>query len=235
MILSDSDAPTPTDVVHLDGVRKIYPMGDGQVAALANVSMRFQRGSFWAIMGPSGSGKSTMLNMIGCLDRPTSGRCFINGSDTSDLPDDRLSELRLRTLGFVFQNFNLIPQLSVTENIQLPLFYLGWDTQRSAERGRQLAETVGLAERLNHRPTELSGGQQQRVAIARALANDPPILLADEPTGNLDSTTGNQILQLLESLHREGRTIILVTHETEVARRASGRLHMLDGKIDRVN
>jgi putative ABC transport system ATP-binding protein len=221
--------------VHLEKVTKIYPMGTGEVAALAGVSMRFERGSFWAIMGPSGSGKSTLLNLIGCLDRPTSGQCFIDGSDISKLEDDRLSDLRLRSLGFVFQNFNLIPQLSVAENIQLPLFYLGWDTGRSADRAEELARLVGLADRLGHRPTELSGGQQQRVAIARALANDPSIILADEPTGNLDSATGEQILDLIQKLHREGRTIILVTHESQVADCASGRMHLRDGKIERLD
>jgi len=218
--------------IHLDRVTKVYPMGDAEVRALDGVSLDIERGGFWAIMGPSGSGKSTMLNLLGCLDRPTSGRCVISGSDVSSLNDDQLSDLRLRHLGFIFQSFNLIAQLTVRENIELPLFYLGWDSRQSAKRAAELAEMVGLEHRLNHRPAELSGGQQQRVAIARSLANDPPILLADEPTGNLDSVTGEQILRLLDDLNGQGRTIIMVTHETEVAAHARVRLHMKDGRVD---
>jgi putative ABC transport system ATP-binding protein len=215
-------------------VTKIYQMGTQQVAALAGVSFAFERGSFCAIMGPSGSGKSTMLNLLGCLDRPTSGRYLLEGHDVSELEDDRLSELRLRHLGFIFQSFNLIPQLTVRENIELPLFYLGYDARRSAELGAAFASRVGLADRLEHRPSELSGGQQQRVAIARALSNDPPILLADEPTGNLDSATGKQIMRLLAELHEQGKTILMVTHEQEVAAYATHRLHLRDGLIERV-
>ena len=221
--------------VQLDDVTKYYQMGENQVRALDGVSLRMARGSFWAIMGPSGSGKSTMLNLLGCLDRPTTGRCVIEGHDVGTLDDNDLSELRLRRLGFIFQSFNLIPQLTVRENIELPLFYLGWDAHESAERAAELAEMVGLGERLTHRPTELSGGQQQRVAIARALSNDPPILLADEPTGNLDSATGAQILALLEELNGQGRTIIMVTHEPDVAAHAHVRLHMRDGKVDSID
>jgi len=221
--------------VLLDHATKIYRMGSAQVRALDGVSIQIPRGGFWAIMGPSGSGKSTMLNLLGCLDRPTSGRCVIEGSDVGQLDDDQLSELRLKHLGFIFQSFNLIPQLTVRENIELPLFYQGWDADTSSARAVELAESVGLGDRLTHRPTELSGGQQQRVAIARALANDPPILLADEPTGNLDSATGLQILALLDDLSSQGRTIILVTHETDVAAHAHVRLHMRDGKIDELD
>ena len=184
--------------------------------------------------GIDGSGKSTLLNLLGCLDRPTSGKYFFESQDISTLNDDALSELRLRQLGFIFQSFNLIPQLTVQENIELPLYYLGWEHSRGSSRARELAEVVGLSERLNHRPMELSGGQQQRVAIARSLANDPPILLADEPTGNLDTATGAQILELLAKLHRQGKTVIMVTHEADIASYATGRLHMLDGVIDRV-
>ena len=221
-------------LVRFDDVRKVYQMGTAQVRALDGVSLSFRRGSFWAVMGPSGSGKSTLLNLLGCLDRPSSGRYEFDGRDVSTLNDDALSELRLRELGFIFQSFNLIPQLTVQENIELPLYYLGWDQSRSLRRAKELAEEVGLGDRLSHRPMELSGGQQQRVAIARSLANDPPILLADEPTGNLDSATGAQILELLVKLHQQGKTVIMVTHEEDIASYATGQLHMLDGVIDRV-
>jgi putative ABC transport system ATP-binding protein len=221
-------------LVRFDDVRKVYQMGTAEVRALDGVSLRFRRGSFWAIMGPSGSGKSTLLNLLGCLDRPSSGRYEFDGRDVGTLNDDGLSELRLRKLGFIFQSFNLIPQLTVQENIELPLYYLGWDQSRSLRRAKELAEEVGLGDRLSHRPMELSGGQQQRVAIARSLANDPPILLADEPTGNLDSATGAQILELLGKLHQRGKTIIMVTHEEDIASYATGQLHMRDGVIDRV-
>ncbi len=236
---SDRSCPASEDsngfAVQLDEVHKVYRMGDTDVRALDGVTLKIRRGSFWAIMGPSGSGKSTMLNLLGCLDRPSSGHCIVEGHDLSSLNDNRLSDLRLRSLGFIFQSFNLIPQLTVRENIELPLFYQGWDTLDSARRAEELAARVGLEHLLNHRPTELSGGQQQRVAIARALANDPPIILADEPTGNLDSATGHQILDLLADLNAQGRTIVLVTHEPDVAVHAQHRLHMKDGKIDRID
>ena len=221
-------------VAELVNVTKVYTMGSQQVVALAGVSFVFTRGSFWAIMGPSGSGKSTMLNLLGCLDRPSTGQYFLEGQDVSRLVDDRLSEFRLRHLGFIFQSFNLIPQLTVRENIELPLFYLGMDADRSAELARTLADRVGLGDRLEHRPTELSGGQQQRVAVARALANDPPILLADEPTGNLDSATGIQIMSLLSELNAQGKTILMVTHEPDIASYATGQLHLRDGAIEQV-
>lgn len=221
-------------VIQFEDVHKVYQMGEEQVNALAGVSLSFEAGSFWAIMGPSGSGKSTMLNVLGCLDRITRGRYVLEGTDVSTLDDDELSELRLRHLGFIFQSFNLIQQLTVQRNIELPLYYLGWDAQRSAERAIELARKVGLEDRLNHRPTELSGGQMQRVAIARALANDPRIFLADEPTGNLDSATGKQILDLLAELNEQGKTIIMVTHEPDIANLAHKRLHMLDGRIERI-
>ena len=221
-------------VIQFEDVHKVYQMGEERVNALAGVSLSFEAGSFWAIMGPSGSGKSTMLNVLGCLDRITRGRYVLEGTDVSTLDDDELSELRLRHLGFIFQSFNLIQQLTVQRNIELPLYYLGWDADRSAERAIELAHKVGLENRLNHRPTELSGGQMQRVAIARALANDPRIFLADEPTGNLDSATGKQILDLLAELNEQGKTIIMVTHEPDIANLAHKRLHMLDGRIERI-
>ncbi len=222
-------------IIQLVNVHKIYQMGTQKVKALAGISVSFRRGSFWAIMGPSGSGKSTMMNILGCLDHLTSGRYILEGSDISTLNDDALSELRLRRLGFIFQSFNLISQLTVQRNIELPLYYLGWDVAQSAQRAEELAQSVGLGDRLNHRPAELSGGEMQRVAIARALANDPQILLADEPTGNLDTATGKQILKLLTKLNEQGRMIIMVTHEQDVAGHAHHRLHMLDGLIDRID
>jgi putative ABC transport system ATP-binding protein len=176
-----------------------------------------------------------MMNILGCLDRLTTGHYILEGQDVSTLDDDSLSELRLRHLGFIFQSFNLIPQLTVQKNIELPLYYLGWDSARSAERARELAQKVGLEGRLHHHPMELSGGEMQRVAIARAMANDPQILLADEPTGNLDSATGNQILELLVDLNSQGKTIIMVTHEPDIAGYARSRLHMKDGIIDRID
>lgn len=225
---------TTDNIVRLQSVEKVYEVGNQQVNALDRVTVSFQRGSFWAIMGPSGSGKSTMLNLLGCLDRPTRGRYLLEDQDVGVLDDDALSEFRLRHLGFIFQSFNLIPQLTVGENIELPLYYLGWPAERSAQRAHELAEDVGLADRLHHKPTELSGGQQQRAAVARALANSPSILLADEPTGNLDTTTGEQIMRLLTDLNREGRTILMVTHEPHVARCATACLHLRDGQIDRI-
>ncbi|MBN2060765.1 MAG: ABC transporter ATP-binding protein [Deltaproteobacteria bacterium] len=230
----------PTDrsdekIIILDHATKIYPMGDEEVMALDRVSVSFKKGSFWAIMGPSGSGKSTMMNILGCLDRLTGGRYLLEGQDVGGLDDDSLSEFRLRHLGFIFQSFNLIPQLTVQRNIELPLYYLGWDAEKSRERAKELAARVGLEDRINHRPTELSGGQMQRVAIARALANDPQILLADEPTGNLDTATGEQILKIITELNGLGKTVIMVTHEPEIAGLARNILFMKDGKIDRVD
>jgi putative ABC transport system ATP-binding protein len=222
------------NLVRLEDIRKTYQMGRQQVYALNGVSVTFSKGSFWAIMGPSGSGKSTMMNILGCLDRLSGGRYWLEGRDVSTMPDDALSEIRLRHIGFIFQSFNLIPQLTVQRNIELPLYYLGWNASDSADRARELAGKVGLGDRLGHRPTELSGGQMQRVAIARALANNPHLILADEPTGNLDSATGNQIMELLTGLHREGKTIVMITHEPDIAVYAKNRLHMKDGLIDRM-
>jgi len=221
-------------IVRLENAWKIYQMGTEDVKALRGVNVTFEKGDFWAIMGPSGSGKSTMMNVLGCLDRLSSGAYYLDGQDVSQLDDDSLSELRLRYLGFIFQSFNLIPQLSVQRNIELPLYYLGWDAIRSAQRAKELAEQVGLGDRLAHRPTELSGGQMQRVAIARALTNDPQVIFADEPTGNLDSATGVQIMEVLSRLNEQGKTIVMVTHEPDIAAYAHRRLHMIDGNIDRI-
>jgi putative ABC transport system ATP-binding protein len=209
-------------------------MGNEKVAALAGIDIAFSRGSFWAIMGASGSGKSTLMNIVGCLDRLTRGRYLFKGRDISSLSDDGLSDLRLNHLGFIFQSFNLIPQLTVRRNIELPLYYLGWEPEKSASHACDLAHQVGLEDRLDHRPAELSGGQMQRVAIARALATNPDLILADEPTGNLDTTTSQQIMALLAGFHRAGKTIIMVTHESGIADYATQRLYMRDGRIETI-
>ncbi|MGA4578992.1 ABC transporter ATP-binding protein [Limisphaera sp. VF-2] len=219
-------------IVQLEQVRKHYEMGPVVVEALRGVSFVIQPGEYVSIMGPSGCGKSTLLNVLGCLDRPTSGRYWLGGQDVSALDDDALSAIRGSRLGFVFQSYNLIPQLTVLENIEVPLFYQGWPEDRSRERARQMAERVGLGHRLHHRPYELSGGQQQRVAIARALVNDPLLILADEPTGNLDSASGREILELFDELHAQGKTLILVTHDPGVADRAQRTLRMRDGLVE---
>jgi putative ABC transport system ATP-binding protein len=218
-------------LIRLEEVNKTYIMGSAEVHALDGISLEFERGSFWALMGPSGSGKSTLLNLLGCLDRPTSGEYLLDGRTVRELNDDELSGLRLQYIGFIFQSFNLIPQLTVLENIELPLLYAGWSEAEGEDRARDLADKVGLGARVEHRPTELSGGERQRVAIARALANNPEILLADEPTGNLDSATGAQIMRLIEELNEAGKTILMVTHEAEVAAHARTRLHLRDGAV----
>jgi putative ABC transport system ATP-binding protein len=220
-------------VVRLAEARRLYVMGDTTVAALDGIDLTVARGEYLAIMGQSGSGKSTLLNILGCLDRLTSGRYELDGTDVSHLDDDSLSAQRNRRLGFVFQSYNLIPHLSVLENIEVPMDYAGVRPAAARARSTGLAGRLGLGARLRHRPAELSGGQQQRVAIARALANDPALLLADEPTGNLDSATGAEILDLLDTLNREGATLIVVTHDPQVAARADRTIHMLDGRIAR--
>ncbi len=222
-------------VIRLEEVWKTYRMGDQDVHALAGVDLTIDRGSFWAISGSSGSGKSTMLNLLGCLDRPTRGTYWLEGRDIADTSDDQLSDIRLKHLGFVFQNFHLIPQLTVQENIELPLFYQGIEGGEAGDKARELAERVGLGQRLRHRPTELSGGQQQRVAIARALSNDPSVLLADEPTGNLDTATGDSIMALLTELHEQGKTIIMVTHEPDIAAYAQYAMVMRDGVVESIS
>ncbi len=214
---------------------KTYRMGENLVPALRGVSVTFEQGDFFAVMGQSGSGKSTFLNLLGCLDRPSSGNYFLGDEDVAALDDDALSEIRSRKIGFIFQSFNLIPQLTVVENIEVPLFYQGWEPAESRERAVELATLLGLPDRLGHRPMELSGGQQQRVAIARALANDPLIILADEPTGNLDSATEGEIIQLLDELNRRGKTIILVTHADHVAAHAHKVLRLKDGQVESIS
>lgn len=221
-------------IIRLEQIHKTYQLGDEvQVRALENVDLEITEGSYVAIMGPSGSGKSTMLNVLGCLDRPTSGRYYLGGEDVSRMPDDALSEARGRKIGFIFQSYNLIAQLTVMENIQVPLLYQGRDVRQYLDRCEDLAKLVGLSDRLHHRPNQLSGGQQQRVAIARSLVNDPLMLLADEPTGNLDSRTGQEVLELIDQLNRNGKTIVLVTHDERVATRAHRVIHMKDGQVDR--
>jgi putative ABC transport system ATP-binding protein len=221
-------------VAEFEDVSRVYLMGSEHVAALDGFTFAFQAGEYWSVMGSSGSGKSTLLNLMGCIDRPTSGVYRVRGNDTSRLDDDQLSEVRSRHLGFVFQSYNLIPQLDVLENIQVPLFYWDEPPTDGEARARALAERVGLKSRLHHRPTELSGGQQQRVAIARALINDPALILADEATGNLDSQTALEILALFDELHAEGKTIIMVTHEPDVSERTQHVLRLKDGHIESV-
>ena len=210
---------------------KNYHLGTVELRVLREIDLTIADGEYVAIMGPSGSGKSTLLNMIGCLDRPTSGNYLLGGQSVAELDDDQLSMIRGTRIGFIFQSFNLIAQLNVVENIEIPMYYQGFSEQESAERARELATLVGLGDRLGHRPSELSGGQQQRVAIARALANDPLIILADEPTGNLDSESGAEILAILDNLHEQGKTVIAVTHDEGIASGAERVIHLLDGRI----
>lgn len=216
-------------MIKLEEVTKVYRLGNVEVPALAGVSLQIGRGEWVAIMGPSGSGKSTLMNIIGCLDTPTSGRYILDGVDIGSLNDDRLAEIRNRKLGFVFQSYNLLPRTTALENAELPLIYSGALNRR--QRAIEALTRVGLADRLRHRPNELSGGQQQRVAIARSLVNDPPILLADEPTGNLDSRSGAEIMAILGSLHEQGLTVILVTHDPSIAARAQRIIRLHDGLV----
>ncbi len=219
------------NIIHLESVSKTYDIGVG-VTALDQVDLVVPDGQFLAIMGSSGSGKSTMLNILGCLDSPTDGRYHLGGEDISKLTDNRLSDVRNKKLGFVFQSFNLISWMTVTQNIEMPLFYLGMNRNERRKKSAELADTVGLGDRLDHRPTELSGGQMQRVAIARSLANDPLILLADEPTGNLDTQTGEEIMALFTSLNSRGRTILMVTHEPPISEYAHRVISLKDGRIE---
>lgn len=222
-------------IIKIEGIERKYVMGDDiEVMALRGVNVDIHQGEYVAIMGPSGSGKSTMLNLLGCLDRPTAGAYWLGGEDVAQMGDDSLSDVRGRRIGFIFQSYNLIAQLTVLENIQVPLFYQGKSMQESYERCAELATLVGLGDRLTHRPNQLSGGQQQRVAIARSLVNDPLMILADEPTGNLDSKTGLEVLDLIDDLNDDGKTIVLVTHDNYVAERAHRVIHMKDGLVDRI-
>jgi len=218
----------------LDQLRKSYHVGTTELQVLRGIDLAVESGEHIAIMGPSGSGKSTLLNILGCLDRPTQGRYILGGDDVSQLEDDELSLIRGARIGFIFQSFNLIEQLNIVENIEVPMYYQGWHERESIERAKELAAMVGLGHRIKHHPSELSGGERQRVAIARALSNDPLILLADEPTGNLDSENGAAILKLLLSLHDQGKTLIVVTHDLSVAKRAEKIVHILDGRVKEI-
>lgn len=221
-------------VIDLQSISRTYYKPDGSilVEALSSVDVSIGRGEYVAIMGASGSGKSTMMNIVGALDRPTSGSCLISGTDIASLSDQDLSSIRGRRIGFVFQAFNLISQLTITENVEVPLFYQDIPRLDRVQRANQMLQRVGLGDRLGHRPKELSGGQQQRVAVARALVTNPDLLLADEPTGNLDSKTGNAILELLDELHQEGLTIVMVTHDDKIADRCERIIRLSDGEIE---
>ncbi|MFN2621302.1 MAG: ABC transporter ATP-binding protein [Chthoniobacterales bacterium] len=219
-------------VIDIENITKVYVMGEETVHALRGVSLQIRRNEYLAIMGPSGSGKSTLMNMLGCLDTPSSGRYFFNGKDVSAMDDDELAAIRNHEIGFVFQTFNLLPRSTSLRNVELPLIYAGIDPEVREEKAADALRDVGLGDRLQHKPNELSGGQRQRVAIARALVNDPSIILADEPTGNLDSKTGEEIMQLLENLYQNGNTIILVTHESDIARHARRTVFLRDGLIE---
>ena len=218
-------------IVELKSVVKEYMNGPLQVTALRGVSLQIDPGEYAVVMGASGSGKSTLLNLLGCLDHITGGQYLLGGEDISKFSDDQLSEIRSRRIGFIFQSYNLIPQLNILENIEVPLFYQGASESEARERALVLAERMGLSDRLKHKPMELSGGQQQRVAIARSLVADPILMLADEPTGNLDSKTGHEILELIDEVNAEGKTIVMVTHDDEVARRSQREIRVFDGEI----
>ncbi len=219
-------------LVQIEDMCKIYNPGENEVRALDHVSVSIEEGEFVAIIGQSGSGKSTLMNMLGCLDVPTSGRYILNGQDVSRLNDDELSDIRNQEIGFIFQGFNLIPNLTALENVELPLIYRGVGRSERNELSHRALEKVGLGHRIHHKPSEMSGGQQQRVAIARAIAQAPPVILADEPTGNLDSRSTQEIMEILRELHGEGRTVILITHDDEIAARAKRVIKIKDGRIE---
>jgi len=227
------DIPTPDIVILTHHLAREYHMGAEVVHALRGVDIQIKKNEFVAVMGPSGSGKSTLMNLIGCLDTPSNGEYWLNGQKVSDLSDDQLARIRNKEIGFVFQTFNLLPRADALHNVELPLIYAGVGAKDRRARAARSLQQVGLGDRMDHRPNELSGGQRQRVAIARALVNDPSILLADEPTGNLDSATGSEIMGLFHELHDSGQTIVLVTHEHDIAAHARRQIHLLDGKIAR--
>lgn len=220
------------NIISVRDLRKIYIMGTTQVNALQSVTLDIRRNEYVALMGPSGSGKSTLMNLLGCLDTPTSGEYWLNGSNVSTMTDNELAEVRNKEIGFVFQTFNLLPRLSALENVALPLVYAGFNKSRRIERAEEVLNAVGLGDRMEHKPNELSGGQRQRVAIARALVNNPSIILADEPTGNLDSKTSIEIMEIFEQIHALGNTIILVTHEPDISEHAHRIVRLKDGLIE---
>ncbi len=219
------------DMIQISNMRKIYKMGDNVINALNGINLHIKKHEFVAIIGPSGSGKSTLMNMIGCLDTPTSGTYTLDGREVSKLNDNQLAEIRNYKIGFIFQGFNLLQKLSAVENVELPLIYQGVRTKERHRRSKAALEMVGLGNRLHHKPTELSGGQQQRVAIARALVSNPPIILADEPTGNLDTKSGAEIMGILKELHENGNTIVLITHDNDIANQAQRIVRIQDGEI----
>ncbi|ADL08884.1 ABC transporter ATP-binding protein [Thermosediminibacter oceani] len=220
-------------MIELIGVSKVYGKGKNQVPVLDDINLKVDEGEFVAILGPSGSGKTTLMNILGLIDTPTSGSYIFEGKPVSELKDRELAKIRNRKIGFVFQSFNLIPDLDALENVELPLIYAGVKPTERQKRAAELLDLVGLSDRTRHRPAEMSGGQQQRVAIARALAADPPLILADEPTGNLDSRSGAEVMNILESLNVSGKTVILITHDREIAARAKRKIEIRDGKIVR--
>ena len=225
------DTPLPDIVILTHKLTREYDMGSELVRALRGVSLQIRRNEYVAVMGPSGSGKSTLMNLIGCLDTPTSGEYWLNGQKVSSLADDELARIRNKEIGFVFQTFNLLPRASALHNVELPLIYAGLATRERRAQAARALERVGLGDRMDHKPNELSGGQRQRVAIARALVNDPSILLADEPTGNLDSATSGEIMQVFADLHRQGQTVVMVTHEADIAAHAARVVTLRDGLI----
>jgi putative ABC transport system ATP-binding protein len=220
-------------MLEIKKIKKIYQMGKVKVEALRGVSFYIDKGEFVAIMGPSGSGKSTLMHIIGCLDQPTEGNFIIGGKDVSKLNDDRLAEIRNKSIGFVFQQYNLLSRTSILHNVEIPLIYAGLKSKQRRNLAMQALESVGLGDRVKHKPNEISGGEKQRAAIARALVNDPLIILADEPTGNLDTKTGEEIMKIFYKLHQQGNTVIMVTHEPEVARHARRIIHLRDGLIEK--
>jgi putative ABC transport system ATP-binding protein len=232
-VFHTGERPQPDVVILAHKLTRDYDMGGEVVHALRGIDVQIRRNEYVAIMGPSGSGKSTLMNLIGCLDTPSAGEYWLNGQKVSDLSDDQLAHIRNKEIGFVFQTFNLLPRATALHNVELPLIYAGIPAQKRREQAGRALEHVGLADRMDHRPNELSGGQRQRVAIARALVNNPSILLADEPTGNLDSATGDEIMRLFGELHRSGQTIVVVTHEPDIAARALRRIMLRDGLVER--
>jgi putative ABC transport system ATP-binding protein len=219
-------------LIKISGVKKIYEVGIQKIEAVAGIDLEIERNEYVAIMGPSGSGKSTLMNLLGCLDTPSAGDYWLNGKEVSNLSDDELARIRNREIGFVFQTFNLLPRATAAQNVELPLIYGGFPADERRRRAAEVLESVGLTDRAKHRPNELSGGQRQRVAIARAMVNRPSIILADEPTGNLDSKTGIEIMSVFDKIHQAGNTIVMVTHEEHIADYASREIKLLDGKIE---